>query len=114
MGKHEVIVYSSTGCPYCEKVKSYLKENGIDFEERNASIHKEYFEQLKERKIYGTPATLINGKLVLGFQEKKFIKLLGLSEDHVLVASHTKAETSETNTDSIFQSVNENILEEVY
>lgn len=111
MTKHEVIVYSSTGCPYCEKVKSYLKDNGIEFEERNASIHKEYFDQLKERKIFGTPATFINGKLVLGFQEKKFIKLLGLSEEDKPAASSTPQPESE---DSIFQSVNEKVLEGVY
>src|SRR3954465_13380666 len=114
MAKHEVIVYSSTGCPYCEKVKSFLKENQIEFEERNASIHKEYFDQLKERKIYGTPATLINGKLVLGFQEKKFNKLLGLSEDPVPVVSNSQPAASQENADSIFQSVNEKVLEEVY
>lgn len=81
MTKHEVIVYSSNGCSYCEQVKGFLKEHGIAFEERNGSIHKEYFDQLKERKIFGTPATFIDGKLVLGFQEKKFNKLLGLSEE---------------------------------
>ncbi|PLS01024.1 glutaredoxin family protein [Neobacillus cucumis] len=80
MAKHEVIVYSSNGCSYCEKVKSFLDEKGIPFEERNASIHNEYIEQLKMRKIYATPATFINGELVLGFQEKKFNKLLGLVE----------------------------------
>ena len=74
----EVIVYSSTGCSYCEVVKSFLKENGIDFEERNASIHKEYLDELRIRKIYATPATYINGKLVLGFQEKKLRTLLQL------------------------------------
>ncbi|MFB5196864.1 FAD-dependent oxidoreductase [Neobacillus sp. KR4-4] len=114
MSKPEVIVYSSTGCPYCEKVKSFLKDHNIDFDERNASIHKEYFEQLKERKIYGTPATLINGKLVLGFQEKKLNKLLGLSEDQVAVVSSGKTESSDANADTIFQAVNENVLEEVY
>lgn len=115
MSAPEVIVYSSTGCPYCEKVKSFLKEQGIEFEERNASIHKEYFDQLKERKIFGTPATLINGKLVLGFQEKKFNKLLGLTEDQApLVSTTPQAETNVANADSIFQPVSEKILEEVY
>ena len=115
MGKHEVIVYSSTGCPYCEKVKSYLKENGIEFEERNASIHKEYFDQLKERKIYGTPATLINGKLVLGFQEKKLNKLLGLEEEENKAAAVVSVpDTKEETADSIFISVNDRVLDEVY
>lgn len=115
MSQHEIIVYSSTGCPYCEKVKSALKDWGFEFEERNASIHKEYFDQLKERKVFGTPATYINGKLVLGFQEKKFKKLLGLTEEATPVdASIPKAELEEENSDSIFKSVNEKALEEVY
>ncbi|MEH7354543.1 FAD-dependent oxidoreductase [Neobacillus drentensis] len=128
MSKHEVIVYSSTGCPYCEKVKSFLKDHGVEFEERNASIHKEYFDQLKERKIYGTPATLINGKLVLGFQEKKLNKLLGLSEEEnitsaVVTVPDTKNTTDAVNlvpdtkgeiTDTIFQPINEKVLSDVY
>ncbi|MGG3564235.1 FAD-dependent oxidoreductase [Neobacillus rhizosphaerae] len=115
MEKLEVIVYSSTGCPYCEKVKAFLKEHGIEFEERNASIHKEYFDQLKERKIFGTPATLINGKLVLGFQEKKFNKLLGLSETTpASVTPPTQVEAPEETADNIFQPVNQRVLDEVY
>ena len=115
MEKLEVIVYSSTGCPYCEKVKAFLKEHGIEFEERNASIHKEYFDQLKERKIFGTPATLINGKLVLGFQEKKFNKLLGLAETTpASVTPPTQEEAPEETADNIFQSVNQRVLDEVY
>lgn len=115
MSQHEIIVYSSTGCPYCEKVKDALKDWGFEYEERNASIHKEYFDQLKERKVFGTPATYINGKLVLGFQEKKFKKLLGLTEEAATVVENTpKAELDEENSDSIFKSVNEKVLEEVY
>lgn len=77
MSQHEVFVYTSNGCTYCEQVKTFLKDNGIQFEERNVSVHKEYLDILKEKKIYATPATFINGNLILGFQEKKFNKLLG-------------------------------------
>ncbi|MFC4799817.1 glutaredoxin family protein [Neobacillus sp. GCM10023253] len=79
MSPHEVIVYSSNGCSYCDQVKTFLKEKGIKFEERNASINKAYLDQLKEKKIFATPAIFIDGKLVLGFQEKKLSKLLGLT-----------------------------------
>ncbi|WP_286229466.1 FAD-dependent oxidoreductase [Neobacillus mesonae] len=115
MANPEIIVYSSTGCPYCEKVKTYLKEYGFEYEERNASIHKEYFDQLKERKIYGTPATFINGKLVLGFQEKKFIKLLGLSEAEAKpAAAAPQQESNKENAHSIFKPVTDQVLEEVF
>ncbi|CRK81700.1 FAD-dependent oxidoreductase [Neobacillus massiliamazoniensis] len=115
MSKPEVIIYSSTGCPHCQKVKSALKEWGIDYEERNASIHKEYFDQLKEKKIFGTPATFINGKLVLGFQEKKLKKLLGISEEETTTpATNSQVKETAESSDSIFQPVTEKILEEVY
>lgn len=115
MAKPEIIVYSSTGCPYCEKVKTALTEWGFEYEERNASIHKEYFDQLKERKVFGTPATYIDGKLVLGYQEKKFFKLLGLSEETVRATATTiNAEQNNEAAHSIFQSIHEKMLEDVY
>jgi glutaredoxin len=80
MSSFEVIVYSSTGCPYCEKVKKQLTEWGVEYEVRNVSIHKEYFDQLRANKIFGTPATYVNGKLILGFQEKKFKKAFGIED----------------------------------
>ncbi|RXI98181.1 glutaredoxin family protein [Anaerobacillus alkaliphilus] len=84
MSSVEVIVYTSTGCPYCEKVKTHLTEWGIEFEVRNVTLYKEYFEKLRENNIPGTPATYVNGKLILGFQEKKFKEALGLEEDNEL------------------------------
>ncbi len=116
MSVPEIIVYSSTGCPYCEKVKEALKSWGFEYEERNASIVKQYFDELKERKIYGTPATLINGKLVLGFQEKKLKKLLGITEEAASAKSTPQPEPSAEieNKNSLFKTVDGNILEEVY
>lgn len=123
MSNFEIIVYSSTGCPHCEKVKAFLKEWGFEYEERNASIHKQYFDELMARKIMGTPATLINGKLVLGFQEKKLRRLLEITENQAPVASAPeKTETTTTapaaegttDSDSIFKQVTPEILDDVY
>ncbi|NMD69062.1 FAD-dependent oxidoreductase [Bacillus sp. DNRA2] len=121
MSKPEIIVYSSTGCPHCEKVKAALKDWGFEYEERNASIHKEYFDQLRERKIMGTPATLINGKLVLGFQEKKLKKLLGITDEQAAAAAASTNATATTaapqeqgDADSIFKPVTADVLNEVY
>ncbi|MFE4202609.1 FAD-dependent oxidoreductase [Aneurinibacillus aneurinilyticus] len=114
-----VIVYTSQGCPYCKKVKEQLNAWGIQFDERNVSENYEYFEELQQKKIFGTPATYINGKLVLGFQEAKMKKLLNLPEDfeapkkEEVSPSYTKAQNEEA-SDGIFRSVDENILSEVY
>jgi thioredoxin reductase (NADPH) len=114
MSAPEIIIYSSTGCPHCQKVKAALKDWGFQYEERNTSIHKEYFDQLMEKKIYGTPATYINGKLVLGFQEKKFRKLLGIEEEAAVTKEVPKTESTPETADSIFQPVTPKVLEEVY
>jgi thioredoxin reductase (NADPH) len=115
-----VVVYSSTGCPHCQKVKEQLKEWDIPYEEKNVSEHKEYFEELQQRKIFGTPATLINGKIVLGFQREKMKKLLGIEDqpeaaakDTVQNDSSTAANDSQHNKPK-FQAVNQSILDETY
>lgn len=114
MEKLEVIVYSSSGCPYCEKVKEFLKSVGVEYEERNVSTVKEYFDQLKEKKVFGTPATYVNGKLILGFQEKKFRKALGLNEDDQPKVEGVKAEASSSHGEGIFKGVDQSVLNETY
>ncbi|WP_017754767.1 FAD-dependent oxidoreductase [Calidifontibacillus oryziterrae] len=117
MGNIEIVLYSSTGCPYCEKVKTFLKDWGFPYEERNVSINKEYFDQLQAKKIFGTPATFINGKLALGFQEKKLKKLLGLDEDATpaIIANENQLEVNHhSNERELFQAVTNNILDEVF
>ncbi|MCP1354539.1 FAD-dependent oxidoreductase [Aneurinibacillus migulanus] len=116
---NNVIVYTSQGCPYCKKVKEQLTAWGIQFDERNVSENYEYFEELQQKKIFGTPATYINGKLVLGFQEAKMKKLLNLPEDfeapkkEEAFSSDVKSKNEETSA-GIFRSVDESILDEVY
>ena len=80
----EVVVYTSSGCPRCQVVKGQLQEWGISYEERNVSASKEFFDQLQAKRIFGTPATYINGKVVLGFQPDKMKSLLGLGEDQAM------------------------------
>jgi thioredoxin reductase (NADPH) len=117
--ENKVTVYTSQGCPYCKKVKEQLTAWGVPFEEKNVSENYEYFEELQQKKIFGTPATYINGKLVLGFQEAKMKKLLNLPEEmeapkvEEAPQNSTESKNNET-SDSIFQSVDKNILDEVY
>jgi thioredoxin reductase (NADPH) len=72
----EVTIYTSTGCPHCLKVKEQLQEWQIPYTEKNVSVTKEYFDELKARKLFGTPATFIGERFVLGFQPEKMRNLL--------------------------------------
>jgi len=93
----EVVIYTSSGCPHCNQVKQQLKEWDVPYEERNVSDSREHFEELQRRKIFGTPATYINGKLVLGFQPEKMKKLLGFTEGG---NTHQREENSTDHTPS--------------
>ncbi|QAS52457.1 glutaredoxin family protein [Halobacillus litoralis] len=78
MTNSNVIVYTSNHCSNCEKVKTQLGEWDVDFEERNVSDNREYFRELQGLRVYGTPATFIEEEKILGFQEQKMKRALGI------------------------------------
>ncbi len=75
-----VKVYSITTCPWCDKVKKYLKANNVAYEEHNI----EHSEADREEclRISGdliVPVTTIDGKdFVVSFDKAKLDALLGL------------------------------------
>lgn len=112
MAKHEVIVYTNTGCPHCEQVKNFLKEHNIEYDERNVSASKEYFDQLRERKVSSVPATFIDGKLILGFHEKRLRRFLELGEAQP--SGEPKVEAKQEDSDDVYKTVDQSVLDEVY
>ncbi|KGX86575.1 glutaredoxin family protein [Pontibacillus litoralis] len=83
MSRHKVFVYTSRGCHYCERVLQLLRDNNVEFEERNISDHRPYFDEMKEFGIYGTPVTFVGEEKVLGFQEKQLKKKLGINRTNM-------------------------------
>lgn len=77
-----VILYTQETCPPCHAEKLWLKENGIDFEERDIRSNDQYMQEIIALGASATPATVIkneNGQeLVLGFDQEKLASLLGL------------------------------------
>ena len=41
-----ITVYTKTGCPWCNGVISFLDENNIQYEERNVSENKAFYDQM--------------------------------------------------------------------
>ena len=52
-----VKVYSITTCPWCEKVKKYLKSKNVEFEEHNIELSEEDREECY--KISGRPGGML-------------------------------------------------------
>lgn len=104
----EIILYSSTGCPYCTKMKQEFKEWGYDFEERNVTENPDYFNDLHEKGIFSTPVAFIDGEAFIGYRPNKMKKKLGVTDEKKATAAN------ETQKEELFQEVDQKILDEVW
>lgn len=73
-----VKVYSFESCPWCVKVKNYLKARGVEYEVRDIELDESAAAECQ--KISGdltVPVTTIDGvNYVLGFDKRKIDELL--------------------------------------
>ena len=78
----KVIIYSQDTCAPCHEEKLWLKENGIEFEEKDIRKNDQYLQELIELGASSTPVTIIKDEdreeFILGFDRTKFAELLGL------------------------------------
>lgn len=75
----EVKVYSTPGCPFCTKVKEFLKDNGIEFENIDLSVNQDKIQEMVQKSgQMGVPVVDIEGNIVVGFDREKISRLLGL------------------------------------
>lgn len=73
----KVIVYSTPTCPWCHKVKDFLKEHNIEFKDINVADDKDAAQEMvKKSGQMGVPVIEIDGKIIIGFDEEKIRELL--------------------------------------
>jgi glutaredoxin-like YruB-family protein len=74
-----IVVYTSDGCPWCNRAKTYLREQKMPFREVNVSKKPAEADRLvKKTGQTGTPQIDINGHFVVGFDKPKIDGLLGI------------------------------------
>lgn len=73
-----VIIFTSSSCPWCNRVKQYLREKRFRYREVNVERDTEGARELRRRNIMGVPVVLINNRLIVGFDKAKIDKLLGI------------------------------------
>ncbi len=82
--KSDVIIYTTPNCIWCDKLKDFLKENKIKYQEFDvASDNKKAEEMVNKSGQMGVPVTDIKGKITVGFDQdriKQHIDLLTESE----------------------------------
>lgn len=77
--KHKIIVYSTPTCPFCVRVKDFLKQNKIEFTEYDVSEDEfRAIEMFEKSGQMGVPVIDIDGIIIHGFDEVKIRLLLGI------------------------------------
>lgn len=76
-----VTVYTTPTCPWCTRVKDYLRKNGVSFREVDVSRDLEAGRKLAARTGQrGVPQTDVDGRFVVGFDQQRLDQLLGLTQ----------------------------------
>ncbi|WP_080836500.1 glutaredoxin family protein [Cohnella massiliensis] len=76
MSNPTVIMYTSTHCVYCKKVKSFLAEQNVAFEERNIDLDEKHAEELWNSGMRSVPVTVIGERKILGFNQTELTRAL--------------------------------------
>ena len=65
---------------FCSKVKEFLSQNKIEFVERDVASDESALDELQKLGYMTTPVTVVDGKLVVGFDREKLQKLITVGD----------------------------------
>ena len=72
----QATIYTSTGCAYCAKIKQFLKENNVAYEERDILVEPAWLDELAKYGIFGVPALYFGDEWIIGFRPNKMKAVL--------------------------------------
>lgn len=61
---------------FCDKVKEFLSQQGVQFSERNVAEDEEALAELEKLDVMTTPVTVIDGNTVVGYDRRKLEQIL--------------------------------------
>lgn len=64
---------------FCQSTKEFLSKNGIQFEDRNIAADAAALDELRKLHVMTTPVTKMGDSVIVGFDEDKLRKELGIS-----------------------------------
>ena len=72
MAEKDIKVYSTPTCPWCRKVKDYLKEKGVQFTDYNVGEDRSKLQEMVELSGQrGVPVIKIDDDVIVGFNQSK-------------------------------------------
>ncbi|MCK9430322.1 MAG: glutathione S-transferase N-terminal domain-containing protein [Candidatus Omnitrophica bacterium] len=74
-----VKVYSTPSCPWCIRLKQFLKENNIEFQNIDVSSNQAAVDEMVQKSgQMGVPVLDIEGQIIVGFDKEKIKSTLGV------------------------------------
>ena len=79
--KNKIEIYSTSKCHYCDLLKKYLIDNNLEF-----TVHDVGTDLAKRKEMVdvsgqmGVPVSVIDGEVLVGFDEEKIKKALGIKK----------------------------------
>lgn len=71
-----VVLYATSWCPYCKKVRKLLKDQGVSYFEYDIENSVEGLRKYKELNGKGVPVLSVNGNVIHGYDEKAILAAL--------------------------------------
>ena len=72
----KVLLYSTTGCPLCQRYKALLDEQKVGYEERNTTTNPAYLDELGSRGIFAVPTVMVGESVIQGFRPNSLLELI--------------------------------------
>ena len=79
INRMEIQIYTTPTCPWCKKLKVWLKKKKLEYEEKDISESQNKLnrdEILDKSGQMAVPVIDIDGKIIVGFDEEKILKVL--------------------------------------
>lgn len=80
----KVLIYTQSTCPWCRKAKKFFKDRDIPFEYVDYDLAGEREQEQIMDEMHKTsgsasfPYVKINGNVVVGYNPKRYLRLMGL------------------------------------
>lgn len=77
--KKNVKVFSTVTCPYCHRLKAFLDENNIEYQNIDVGSDQQGAQEMKNKSgQLGVPVIEIDDKIIVGFNKEEMTKELGI------------------------------------
>jgi glutaredoxin-like YruB-family protein len=74
---HEVVIYTTSWCPWCKRTRAWLDAKGIEYVEKDIERNEEWAHEMRALTGSGSvPVVVIDGVVIRGFNQAKMEALL--------------------------------------